>query len=234
MSLETIKVKAGNERGYKIINRSDFQQGVDTPYEKEDEPAQLSDAEQEAADKLAAERKANANYGQVDGGILADSNRNSDGTFSEPTPTDIRYTNKDNTEFANNHGAFVNRSAAEMRAEAGMEDVPGGLNPEEKEFHDAQEAAAKLEAKRRQDGEIGNEFELRREDKTLDNDPARRPAPKPEDNLNGMSIADLKSYAEARKIDLAGHTKRSDIIEAIRTAEAKGTAETPAPDDETT
>lgn len=56
--------------------------------------------------------------------------RNSDGTFSEPTPTDIRYPNKDKTEFANNHGAFVGKSAAEMRSDEGKADAPGGLDPD--------------------------------------------------------------------------------------------------------
>lgn len=56
--------------------------------------------------------------------------KNPDGTFSEPTPTDIRYPNKDNTEFANNHGAYVHKNAAEMRADKGLADAPGGLQPD--------------------------------------------------------------------------------------------------------
>jgi hypothetical protein len=57
------------------------------------------------------------------------SERNPSGTFSEPTPTDIRFPNKDATEFENNHGAFVRKSAAQMREDHGLEDAPGGLYP---------------------------------------------------------------------------------------------------------
>jgi len=56
--------------------------------------------------------------------------RNPTGTFSEPTPTDVRYPNKDHTEFENNHGAFVQKNAAEMRKEKDLEDAPGGLKPD--------------------------------------------------------------------------------------------------------
>lgn len=83
--------------------------------------------------------------------------RNPDGTFSEPTPTDIRYPNKDNTEFANNHGAYVNKNAAEMRAERDLADAPGGLAPDPvlaeavKEQQAAEKQAASDASKKAQD-----------------------------------------------------------------------------------
>lgn len=71
--------------------------------------------------------------------------RNADGTFSEPTPSDVRYPDKDKTEFANNHGAFVGKSAAQMREDQGLPDAPGGLSPDPalvKPVKDAEEAKA--------------------------------------------------------------------------------------------
>lgn len=56
--------------------------------------------------------------------------KNPSGTFSEPTPTDIRYPNKDLTEFENNHGAFFRKSAAQMRQDADLPDAPGGIYPD--------------------------------------------------------------------------------------------------------
>lgn len=100
--LPTIAIKKGDS-DYKIINEKDF------------DPA-----------------KGHVKYeGVLPRDTVTDlANRNADGTFSEPTPTDIRYPNKDMTEFANNHGAHVNRSAAEMREEMNLPDAPGGLAPD--------------------------------------------------------------------------------------------------------
>lgn len=79
--------------------------------------------------------------------MAAGGSRNPSGTFSEPTPTDIRYPNKDNTEFENNHGAFVGKSAAQMRDEIGLADEPGGLDPERFKEVKAAEEVAFAEAK---------------------------------------------------------------------------------------
>ena len=97
----TVAVKM-EDGSYSIINESDFDPKKHTRYE-----------------------------GALPRNTVTDlANRNADGTFSEPTPTDIRYPNKDLTEFANNHGAHVNRSAAEMRKEKELPDAPGGLAPD--------------------------------------------------------------------------------------------------------
>lgn len=130
MQVDTIKIKAGNERGYRIINASDFNPEKHEAYEQERPAASQTDAERQASEKLAAERKAQANFGQVDGGAMGDPTRNPSGTYSEPTPTDIRYPDKLATEFENNVGAFVDRSAAGLRAEMGLPDAPGGIKPE--------------------------------------------------------------------------------------------------------
>jgi hypothetical protein len=53
--------------------------------------------------------------------------RNTSGTYSEPTPSDIRFPDKDATEFENNHGAFLARDAASMRKAVGQPDEPGGV-----------------------------------------------------------------------------------------------------------
>ncbi|WP_424139375.1 hypothetical protein [Roseomonas chloroacetimidivorans] len=58
---------------------------------------------------------------------IVPSDRNPTGTYSEPTPTDVRFPNKDATEFENNHGAFIGRNAAQLREEAKLPDAPGGL-----------------------------------------------------------------------------------------------------------
>lgn len=42
-----------------------------------------------------------------------------------------------------------------------------------------------------------------------------------EDELNGMTVSQLKVYAETVGIDLGKLTKKADIIEAIRKAEAE-------------
>lgn len=126
--IPTVTVKDG-EGGYRIINESDFDPKT---MERFESPL--------PRDTVTTLNKSNA-----------------DGTFDEPTPTDIRFPNKDVTEFANNHGATVNKSAAQMRAERDLPDAPGGLAPDpvlaeavEKEKK-AREAAAKEEAKKAAD-----------------------------------------------------------------------------------
>ena len=99
-AIQTVAVEDGNS--YKIINESDFDEKTMKKYS-----------------------------GTLPRDTVTDLNKtNADGTFSEPTPTDIRYPNKDVTEFANNHGAHVGKSAAQMREAEGLPDAPGGLQPD--------------------------------------------------------------------------------------------------------
>jgi len=103
--IPTVKVKDGDS--YRIINEADFN-------------AEGSNYE------LYAEK----GYGQPTDASVPGDGRNTDGTFSEPTPSDIRYPDMTQTEFANNHGAFLAASAAELRERAGLPDAPGGLAPD--------------------------------------------------------------------------------------------------------
>lgn len=100
--LETVKIKHG-KNDYMIINKDDYDPKKHELYKGK---AGSEPTENEAQD------------------------RNPSGTFSEPTPTDVRYPDKDATEFENNHGAFVGKSAAEMREAEGLPDAPGGLQPD--------------------------------------------------------------------------------------------------------
>jgi hypothetical protein len=60
--------------------------------------------------------------------VVTDLSKNPDGTFSQPTPTDIRFPDKNLTEFANNHRSGM--SAHEARVAAKLPDAPGGLQPD--------------------------------------------------------------------------------------------------------
>lgn len=140
--METIRVHAkhgegGPETHYAIINRSDFDKAKHKPFDDEareqlrNDP-QLTEAEQKLLDEDLAQRKVNAMRGQTNTGFAVDATgKNPSGTFSEPTPTDVRFPDKDATEFENNRGAFRGASAAEIRAAEGMPDKPGGINPAE-------------------------------------------------------------------------------------------------------
>lgn len=128
-AVETVKVKREGGKGYKLINKSDFDPRkhklvsggkVGDDGLTEDERQQLAELE--------AKRRREANRGQVDGGGFGEG-RNTSGTFSEPTPTDIRFPDKNATEFENNHGAFVDKSAAGLREDMGLPDAPGGIEP---------------------------------------------------------------------------------------------------------
>jgi hypothetical protein len=157
---------------------------------------------QELADRgLEAKRKAEANRG-VTGGQRHDSTRNPSGTYSEPTPTDIRYPNKDATEFENNHGAFVGRSAAQMREEAGMEDKPGGLIPEVHEAVKEAEVAAASAA------DVATNAEAKAAEGQQSGD------------LDSMTVPQLKQHAADNGIDLDGATTKADIRAAIDAAKA--------------
>jgi hypothetical protein len=133
MSLETVKVKREGGRGFRLINRKDFDPKKHTMLEgekpKSETPAQrIAREESELAD---ARRTAEGNRGQVDGsGNIADG-KNPSGTYSEPTPTDVRFPDKLATEFENNLGQSVNKSAAGLREEQGLPDAPGGIKPAE-------------------------------------------------------------------------------------------------------
>lgn len=99
--IETVKIKREDGKGYIIINKDDFDEKKHTLAADDGEPEERS--------------------------VM--STRNASGTYSEPTPTDIRYPDKDATEFENNHGAFLNKSAAEIREASGLPDAPGGVMP---------------------------------------------------------------------------------------------------------
>jgi hypothetical protein len=127
--LKTIKVKYDNELGHAIINHSDYDPDKHEPFDDESADAVKDWADShEAVKAKEAVRISEANRGVTAGPNLF-SGRNPSGTFSTPTPTDVRYPNKDETEFENNHGAFIGKSAAEMRATMGLPDAPGGINP---------------------------------------------------------------------------------------------------------
>lgn len=114
MRVETVKVINPNDtkHGAMIINKSDYDadQASEKPQYKLHKDNAVSDDDQP-------------------GNVAGNDGRNPDGTFSEPTPTDIRYANKDATEFANNH-RNMGASASQVRDAAGMEDKPGGIIPE--------------------------------------------------------------------------------------------------------
>jgi len=128
-AVDTVKIKHGDS--YAIINKSDFDKDKHTLFEgAQNDDANPTKVEDEFARQKDAERTYEANRGISGGPGIASDGRNPSGTFSEPTPTDIRFPNKDETEFENNHGAFVGKSAAQMRADQGLPDAPGGLAPD--------------------------------------------------------------------------------------------------------
>ena len=139
--MDTVKVQHKDADGndHMIINRSDYDQKKHKLYVEKGESAKslatpesggLTAEEEQMWRELEAKRRVQANFGQTEGRAPGFDGRNTSGTFDTPTPTDIRFANMDQTEFENNHGAFVGRSAAELRAAAGMPDRPGGIDPE--------------------------------------------------------------------------------------------------------
>lgn len=106
--VETVRVidKKDRARGPLLMNKADFDKSADQ-YEVYQDPGGVT--------------MNNAPIGVDPLG------RNTSGTYSKPTPSDVRYPDKDATEFENNHGAFVQRDAAHMRAAAGQEPLPGGV-----------------------------------------------------------------------------------------------------------
>jgi hypothetical protein len=135
--IETVKVKHPT-RGYAIINKSDYDPNEHKLYDKESKAAVagddgLTDEERDMLAKLEAKRKVDANRGvtKTDPVPADAADKNPSGTYSTPTPTDIRFPDKQATEFENNMGAFVGKSAADLRAERGLPDAPGGIKPVE-------------------------------------------------------------------------------------------------------
>lgn len=129
--VQTIRVHSGDDHA--VINLSDYDPKVHKPFDEESRAAVGASKKGAHAKIEEAEvmREHQANRGVGGGMPLVATDRNPSGTFSEPTPTDIRYPDKDATEFENNHGAHIARSAAALREEMGLPDVPGGIKPEE-------------------------------------------------------------------------------------------------------
>lgn len=193
--IETVKVKIKDGGHDAVINKSDYNPKLHT-LQSDDAKAMaegadgLTDEERSEFARLDAKRKHEANRGVSAPAGAHVSDKNPSGTFSEPTPTDIRYPNKDETEFENNHGAFVRKSAADLRQEQGLDDKPGGLNPAKKEAEDAKASDAAV-------------------------DPlAGQSVQKPD--FDAMSVSDLKAYADERHINLDGATKKADILEKVK------------------
>ncbi|SHG79579.1 hypothetical protein SAMN02745157_4854 [Kaistia soli DSM 19436] len=125
--IETVKIKHG-DGDYAIINRTDFDPEKHELHDGDQRVADgLTDEERKTLRELEIKRTAEANRGVTPSPAVAGADRNPSGTFSEPTPTDIRFPDKDATEFEHNHGAFVGKSAAEIREAAGLPDKPGGI-----------------------------------------------------------------------------------------------------------
>ena len=135
-AIPTVLVKADNDRGFRRINKDKYDADPNA-FELVDgetvlPPKKGNEDVQRALDFEEGKRKADANRGVIPDGIDATgAGRNTSGTYGEPTPTDIRYPDKSKTEFENNAGAFLGRSAAGLRKEEGIEDAPGGLDPED-------------------------------------------------------------------------------------------------------
>lgn len=106
--VETVRVtdKKNPQRGMLVMNKSDYE-GQKDQYEMYQDPGGVT-----------------MNNPPVGVDPLG---RNTSGTYSKPTPSDIRYPDKDLTEFENNHGAFVQKDAASMRDSLGLPPLPGGL-----------------------------------------------------------------------------------------------------------
>lgn len=133
MNIDTIKVKREGGKGFRLINRADFDPKKHEAFDADAKAAvkEQSSAERKLLEEAEIRRRIEANRGQVGGAISAEAGqRNPSGTYSEPTPTDIRYPDKTATEFENNMGAFVGKSAADLREEKGLPDAPGGIHPE--------------------------------------------------------------------------------------------------------
>lgn len=134
--VETVKVKNGDD--YAIINKADFNPDTHEPFDDASAAAVadagsdgLTDDERATLSMLEAKRTAQANRGTTTAAAASinDQGKNPSGTFSTPTPTDIRFPDKQATEFENNQGAFIGKSAADLREDLGLPDAPGGIKP---------------------------------------------------------------------------------------------------------
>lgn len=221
MQVATVKVKTDNEQGYQVINASDFDQGKHVAYDDESRAAVggQTDVQREASEKLAAERKAQANYGQAGGGAISDSAKNPSGTFSEPTPTNVQYSNMDATEFENNHGSQVGKSAAGLRAELGLPDVTGGLYPQidgapsdsapEQPEGVPEQRDPKVLEKAAAGETIITEDEFAKVEVAATNKGS---------NFSAMTGSQLREYASEQNIDLGDAKTKAEIIAAIEAA----------------
>jgi hypothetical protein len=133
MIVETVKVKNPKDKtgGFMVINREDFEKDQ---VKAEDKRQYELHPDEEKSDRAISDR---AGQGLVTRG-------NASGTLDEPTPTDIRFPNKLHTEYEGNLGALRGESAAEHRDAAGMEQRPGGLNPDV--YERVREGQAEVEA----------------------------------------------------------------------------------------
>lgn len=118
---DTVKVKNPEDKdgGFMIVNKSDFEANQANP-----------DADPKWEEYKEDPKKLKARGAAGDRRDTRPPPTNASGTYDEPTPTNVKYGNKDATEFENNHGAFVGQSAAELRDALEMDDEPGGLHPE--------------------------------------------------------------------------------------------------------
>jgi hypothetical protein len=213
--VETVKVKHSDDHGneYKVINKEDYNEKEHTLYEDKDDKSgetqqPMTETERRVYEENKAQKMVNANYGVMHGTPLVASDKNPSGTFSEPTPTDIRYPDKDATEFENNHGAFLGKSAAQMRETAGMDDKPGGLRPEVHEK--VQEATAALAAA----SAVARPLTAKEQKERAER--AKSGGDLEGDDLEGMTVAELKEHAEKNNIDLGDAYLKADIIKAIK------------------
>lgn len=156
MRLETVKVVNPNDPkgGYMLVNKTDWEANKKSDTNADGFELHETDP---AHPEVSEEDKEQARLDQE--AADAPKPKNSDGTFDEPTPLDIRYPDKDATEFARNHGAQIGTSAAELRDVMELEQKPGGLDPSQKEAVDAEEDARKrretaAEAAKQEKGKI--------------------------------------------------------------------------------
>jgi len=252
--MDTIKVKHSDSEGndHLIINLADFNKDQHEPFDdfeaKKLDPKRSPEF-QAFLDSEEAKRIANANRGVTTGTTVNNDGRNPSGTFSEPTPTDIRFPNKDLTEFENNRGAFRRKSASDLRKEKGLPDVPGGvlgfviipdawrrLNTKDMRAL-AEEISSKKdltigesksiiaeEIKRREKAGIDpttSDEELEALKEAQAKAKAAGATDEVDDGLDAMTVSGLKEYADKNDIDIGDASKKADIIEAIRAAQTE-------------